>query len=233
MVDLEILLEQDDDGSLVEAENTILLLPSSISAAIRTSTCRDDITCIEEKLRDAQCHDCLHKLRNALRARVHLIKHRNRETRGQRANTRAASIISRLDGKIKMLAEKYRTAHECLIALRGRGSWEGELRPLNAHDVRGPSEDVGSLENPSDIIGSNGRKWTKKQLAAASRRLGQGFMQVSWIWTSVGVLGDDDNAGLNDGEYFNIKYSSLSNSFNHGSTPRGMGKSPCTRLTLE
>ncbi|KAG2126046.1 hypothetical protein DEU56DRAFT_916197 [Suillus clintonianus] len=198
MVDLEILLEQDDDGSLVEAENTILLLPSSISAVIRTSTCRDDITCIEEKLRNTQCHDCLHKLRNALRARVHLIKHRNRETRGQRANTRAASIISRLDGKIKMLAGKYRTAHECLIALRGRGSWEGELRPLNAHDVQGPSEDVGSLENPSDIIGSNGCKQTKKQLAAASRRLGQGFMQVSWIWTSVGMLGDDDNAGLND-----------------------------------
>ncbi|KAG1898329.1 uncharacterized protein F5891DRAFT_899768, partial [Suillus fuscotomentosus] len=98
-------------------ENTILLLPSSVSASIQTSTCRDDIACIEEKLRDAQCHDCLYKLQNALRARVHLIKHRNRETCGQRANTCAASIISRLDGKIKMIADKYRTAHECLIVL--------------------------------------------------------------------------------------------------------------------
>lgn len=201
-VDLENLLEQNGSGSFVEAENTILWLPSSINTSIRTSTCRDNIACIEDELRNAQCHDCLNKLRNVLRARVHLIKHRNRNARGQRANTRAASVISRLDAKIKIIAEKYRTARRCLIALRGPGSWEGALRPLDAHDIRGPSEDIGSIEDPSDVVGANGRKRTKKQQAAANRRLGQGVMQVSWIWTSVGVLGDDNDVGLNDGEYF-------------------------------
>ncbi|KAG2092145.1 uncharacterized protein F5147DRAFT_748044 [Suillus discolor] len=115
----ENLLEQNDSGSFVEAENTILWLPSSIDTSIWTSTCRDNIICIEEELRNTQCHDCLNKLRNVLRARVHLIKHRNRNTRGQRANTRAASVISRLDAKIKIIAKKYHTAHRCLIALRG------------------------------------------------------------------------------------------------------------------
>ncbi|KAG1844094.1 hypothetical protein C8R48DRAFT_750896 [Suillus tomentosus] len=172
-VDLENLLEQNDDSSLVEAENIILWLPSSISASIQTSTCHDGIPSIEEELCNAQCHDCLHKLQNALRARVHLIKHRNRDARGQKANTRAASVISRLDDK-------------------------NELRPLDAHDVRGLSEDVGSIENTSDIIGVKGRKQTRKQLAAANRRLGQGFVQVSWIWTSVGVLEDNNDINLND-----------------------------------
>ncbi|KAG2108890.1 uncharacterized protein F5147DRAFT_745615 [Suillus discolor] len=156
-VDLENLLEQNDDGSLVEAENIILWLPSRISASIRT---------------------------------VHLIKHRNRDAHGQRANTRAASVISRLDDKIKMIAEKYHTTWP--------DAWENELRPLDAHDVWGPSEDVGSIENPSDIVGADGRKRTRKQSAAAIRRLGQGFMRVSWIWTSVGVLEDNDDINLND-----------------------------------
>lgn len=201
-VDLENLLEQNSSSSFVEVENTILWLPSSINTSIRTSTCRDNIACIEEELRNTQCHDCLNKLRNVLCARVHLIKHRNRNARGQRANTRAASVISRLDAKIKIIAKKYRTARRCLIALQGPGSWEGALRPLDAHDIRGPSEDIRSIEDPSDVVGANGRKQTKKQQAAANRRLGQGVVQVSWIWTSVGVLGDDNDVGLNDGEYF-------------------------------
>ncbi|KAG2354449.1 hypothetical protein BDR07DRAFT_1382245 [Suillus spraguei] len=156
MVNLENLLEQNDSGSFVEAENTILWSPSSINTSIWTSTCHDNIICIEEELCNAQCHDCLNKLRNVLCARVHLIKHRNRNTRAQRVNTHAASVISRLDAKIKIIAEKYRTTH------------------------------------------SKWTKWTKKQQAAANRRLGQGVMQVSWIWTSVGVLGDDKDVGLND-----------------------------------
>ncbi|KAG1846964.1 hypothetical protein C8R48DRAFT_750553 [Suillus tomentosus] len=185
-VDLENLLEQNDDGSLVEAENIIFWLPSSISALIQTSTCHDGIPSIEEGLRNAQCHD------------FHLIKHRNRDARGQKANTRAASVISHLDDKVKMIAEKYCTAHKCLIALQGPGAWENELRPLDAHNVWGPSEDVGSIENTSDIIGVNGHKRTRKQLAAANRRLRQGFVQVSWIWTSVGVLEDNNDINLND-----------------------------------
>ncbi|KAG2092144.1 uncharacterized protein F5147DRAFT_657762 [Suillus discolor] len=78
------------------------------------------------------------------------------------------------------------------------GSWEGALRPLEAHNIRGPSEDIGSIEDPSDVVGANGRKRTKKQQAAANRCFRQGVMQVSWIWTSVGILGDDNDVGLND-----------------------------------
>ena len=91
----------------VEPEQQELWLPSALPSAQRTHNCSKVLVDIEIKLRQAQCHDILEKIRNIQRGRLAFIGFRNRNLQGQNPNTRAKDTLDRLKDKTKSLAIKY------------------------------------------------------------------------------------------------------------------------------
>ncbi|KAI6151215.1 hypothetical protein BKA82DRAFT_3975358 [Pisolithus tinctorius] len=191
MIGIESIVQRSEDPE-AEAKAIRLCMPSELSPAERMSI-SDDISVIEAQLREAQCRDALGKLRNYLHTQTHFIKYRNTNIRGQRANTHAKTLISTLSSKIGRVVQKYRVARAALLALRGAGSWEEELRPLQTKDVCGPTASTsGDIDDPNAIIGSNGCQRSKKQREALRRGLGEGYRTTSWIWACGTVASGDE-----------------------------------------
>ncbi|KAI0750098.1 hypothetical protein C8Q80DRAFT_1219017 [Daedaleopsis nitida] len=118
--------------------NLPLLLPSA-TLDDPSSLSSDSLKTIEWRLRYAQAFDSLCDLRGHLEVRTHLYKHKDRFARGQRANTRAQTVIKQVDGKINADVERYHTAYDTLQALAAplsQTEWRRYLRPLLAGDVR-------------------------------------------------------------------------------------------------
>lgn len=150
------LLSDDERVSL--PHNIPLLLPSS---AIAFSPCAPELLEQEWRLRYAQAFDALADLRGHLEVRSHLYKFKDRFVRGQRANTRAQSIVKQADSKIDTDAQRYRAAYSALSALSprlGKSDWQGHLRPLQAVDIRHVTE------------GEEGQS--------------EGRRTMSWIWSA-------------------------------------------------
>ena len=199
MINIEDVVSQRSQNPATEAEDIRLFLPSRLHPTVRTSSCTNNIAIIEEQLREAQCHDALAKLRTYLHTRAHFIKHRNTNIRGQRANTRAKTLVDALSSKVARVAEKYRAARAALLALRGAGSWERELQPLQSKDIRGPTAMTsGDIDDANDNIGSNGHVRSKKQLEALRRGLGEGYRTMSWIWACGTIASGDEE--ITDGK---------------------------------
>ncbi|KAF8837724.1 hypothetical protein BDN67DRAFT_865832, partial [Paxillus ammoniavirescens] len=68
-------------------------------------------------LRNAQAHDSLHSLRSNLRAQSYVLKYKDRNLRGQGANTRARNTLKGIGARIDAAANRYRNAHEALVVL--------------------------------------------------------------------------------------------------------------------
>ncbi|KAH7917395.1 hypothetical protein BV22DRAFT_1026398 [Leucogyrophana mollusca] len=198
MTGMDQWMERNDMTAESEAEDIKLWLPSDLDVRTRVEMCSTRLINIEGDLREAQCYDALDKLRNRLCTKFHYIHHRNINIRGQRSNTRAHALIDHMDDHIAAAATKYNRACEVLVALKGHGSWENELRPLGRNDISPPNGDDITIERLNDEIGADGHKKSRRQLEEMRRGLGQGRKAVSWIWTTVGVLGDGEDAGLND-----------------------------------
>jgi hypothetical protein len=64
----------------------------------------------EWQLRHAQANDALNELRNHLRLRSQLWKHKTRFDVGQRPNTRSRNVIERCNAKISLDVKKYNSA---------------------------------------------------------------------------------------------------------------------------
>ena len=189
---------------IVELEHQRLWLPSALPSTQRTHNCHKSLVDIETKLRQAQCHDILDKIRNMQRGRLSFIGFRNRNIRGQNPNTRAKDTLDRLEDKTKSLAVKYRTARKALLELLGPGSWENSLRKLKNGDLTTPDGMEISIEDPNDPFRSDGRQ-SKKQCTAERLGLGQGRKVVSWIWMSAQTIGDGSDEVLHKGSLSNIK----------------------------
>ena len=114
----------------VEPEHQPLWLPSALPSAQRTHNCSTVLVDIEIKLREAQCHDILDKIRNVQRGRLAFIGFRNRNIRGQNPNTRAKDTLDCLEDKTKSLAVKYRSSQKLLLELLGPGEWEKTLHTM-------------------------------------------------------------------------------------------------------
>ena len=190
----------------LEAEFQLLCLPSLLPADHRKHNCNANLVEIEVKLREAQCHDALDKIRSLQRGRLSFIGFRNRNIRGQNPNTRAKDTLDRLEDKTKAMAVKYMAARDALLALRGPGRWEQELRPLVHGDLTTPDGQEISIEIPGDTVGPDGRTLSKKQRTAERLGLGQGKKTVSWIWTTTGAIGDGDDAVLHEGKQPSIRH---------------------------
>ncbi|KAH7909277.1 hypothetical protein BJ138DRAFT_1115126 [Hygrophoropsis aurantiaca] len=198
MQGMDLWLEQHVVEPEPEPENITIWLPSELDPRTRANMCTPSLVDIEIKLREAQCFDALDKARNHLRTKFHYIKHRNFDVRGQRPNTRAHALIDRMGDRVNASAAKYERARHALIALKGHGTWENTLRPLLKTDLSPPNGEDINIEDPNDEIAANGRKKSKKQLEELRKDLGQGRKVVSWIWRTVGVLGDGSDEELNE-----------------------------------
>ncbi|KAL1948929.1 hypothetical protein VTO73DRAFT_10735 [Trametes versicolor] len=154
---------RSSDKSLHLAYNIPLLLPSSALPLISVS-----LTLIghEWRLRLGQAFDALSDLRGHLELRTHLYKFKDRFVRGQRANTRAQSVVKAIDAKINHDAERYRLAYSALLVLEPYIPQKElllQLRPLQQSDIRHVTE------------GDDGQS--------------EGRRAVSWIWQSTPTPG--------------------------------------------
>lgn len=144
------LLAQVEDSYL--PHKIPLLLPSTAASFI---PCAPSILVQEWRLRCAQAFDSLSDLRGHIEMRTHLFKFKDRFARGQRANTRAQTIIKQVDAKIDTDAERYRAAYAAIQSLRprvGSTEWQDHLRPLQKADIRHVTEgDEGESEGRRTI----------------------------------------------------------------------------------
>ncbi|KAH7920330.1 hypothetical protein BV22DRAFT_1133151 [Leucogyrophana mollusca] len=142
----------------VEPHKFKLLLPSELG---RGDTCDTRLREYEWHLRHAQAHDALNQICQYLRLQSHLYHFKDRNIRGQGANTRARNVLKSVDYKVSACAKKYQCARRALQALSvmvGKVGWEIALKELTQSDLRSMTDLVdGETE---------GRK------------------KLTWIWTS-------------------------------------------------
>lgn len=193
---------QSADNIVHPAEAVPLWLPSALTRAERGEICQPGLADMEEQLRQGQCFDALHKLRNMLRARTHFIKHKNANVRSQRRTTRALALIDGVKANIDAQFNRYTTSRAALLALRGPGDWETVLRELKKEDLRAPSAAEFGIEDTTSRIGPDGRPLPRRAMVELERQLGEGYRVISWIWHAGVTMTDtsgDEADELNQG----------------------------------
>lgn len=136
-------------------ENMPLGLPSALPASLQQS-CPFKLAQIELRFRLAQAEDALSELRRLLRITMGLGDYKSKQVGpSQRAATRARNLINRFKDKVSRCAERYRAAHNALLALDPMGEWKTRLWQLKDEDIRAPGRGDGESE---------------------------GFREVPWIW---------------------------------------------------
>jgi len=184
----------------VKAELFDLLLPSSSvciakdfsSPAIREKELQLRIGCLEGGL-------CEVRLLLRIRTSVGLNKKAN--IVGQKANTRAGTLISNYNKKIENVRLQYEHDRSAALRLDPASSWKERLQPLKKTDVRPPHQNEDEVEGTVDR--ADRRVWRE-----SSRN-------ISWIWkvnarpTSEVQVEEDDGG---EGEFFYLHHGvSLSN----------------------
>ena len=157
-----------------DVENGRLGLPSGISAVHRSQVCSSAVQQSESRVREPQARDALQDLRRQFHTIAHLLSYKQREARHQGANTRARAEIAKHEKRKERAVERYRRARSALLALRGSGNWERELRELRDDDIRHLQEDD---------------EKTKKKKRKRGE-VAEGTRTISWIWR--GADGDGD-----------------------------------------
>lgn len=177
---------RDPDLPPPKAEDIKIYLPSGLRLADRATGCRKGLPEMEAKLREGQCGDALRKLRSRLHAKKHLLIHRNTNVVGQRAATRAHTLIERIGERVDTVAVKYRRAREALVALKGEGIGE-KWRELKETDIQldeDHEEDANARKKLGNISSSSHRR---RGPAVSSKK-----KTFSWIWTAGGGPGEDE-----------------------------------------
>ncbi|KAJ7749884.1 hypothetical protein B0H16DRAFT_1318981 [Mycena metata] len=181
---------RDPDLPPPNAEEVKLYLPSGLRRADREDGCRKGLPTMEGKLREGQCRDALNVLRSRLHTKHHLLDYRDESVVGQRAATRAYTLLERIGERVDTVSAKYRRARAALIALRGRAVREG-FHELKASDVQ--------LDEEREIDARARKKLG--EIGSRSRRKGPALSSknkvFSWIWTEGGGPGEDE-AALHD-----------------------------------
>ncbi|KAJ7753859.1 hypothetical protein B0H16DRAFT_1316820, partial [Mycena metata] len=157
-------------------ENEPLFLPSALSEAEREAGCTLGLLEMEMLLRDAQCRMSLVRLRNQLHIKTRYLNYKKLHARHQGPNTRARTIVTRNETKIRLHSEKYQTAWNAILAVAGGDESKVGWKKLRKADIR-------CMEDAEDLA-------LKEEKRKRARR------EVSWIWTTMGMSGTD--AGLED-----------------------------------
>jgi len=148
------------DQDTEKPESIQLWLPSSLPTGLRKTGCVNGLVDKEHRLQLAEADDALAALRRQLRITTEVFNYKKTHVSGtgQKANTRAWTMLSRLTTKTRLIADRYRAARKALAILDPDGDWQHQLRPLCQEDIRGPTR--------TDDDESEGR-W-----------------ELSWIWVT-------------------------------------------------
>jgi hypothetical protein len=92
---------------------------------------------------------------------------------GQRANTRARTMINRFRDKINRCANRYRAARAALLKLDPNGDWTARLLELKPSDVRGPGREDDD-EDGISAVDVAGRMKVNVRVRAGVNYLGYG-----------------------------------------------------------
>ena len=163
-------------------ESLRLFLPHEARIPLSLTAAGQHLLDIKSKLRHAHASDSLTELRQSLAVYSHLRMSKIQEATGQKALTRANTLLQRSKDRTDVIANKYQVARQTLLKLQGPGTWELHFKDLKTEDVR-PMTDPEERPNA-----------TKKSKAD---RPSVGHRTLSWIWMTPGVA--DDAQNLHDG----------------------------------
>ncbi|KAJ7900467.1 hypothetical protein B0H13DRAFT_2336571 [Mycena leptocephala] len=189
------------------AENTPLFLPSALPSDQRAVEPLRTLAVIEDSLCDAQCGTALMRLRTQLHVKSRLLTYKQLQSHHQGANTRARTIVTRNESKIRLHSEKYQMAWEAKRRLVGGDANEVGWCLLRKEDIR-CMEDAEELSRGAEKRNAQEarRRRREDELRAAGelpaltsaevaeraeRGGGENVWQVSWIWTAAGTAGTD------------------------------------------
>ncbi|KAJ8581384.1 hypothetical protein M405DRAFT_868719 [Rhizopogon salebrosus TDB-379] len=175
LANLRINERSTSSGTDIAPDSFKLWLPSQIGRAV---PCDSRLQRLEWRLRYAQAHDALRSLHSNLRAQTTILKYKDRNIRGQGANTRARNTLKGIESRIEAAANRYWRAHKALVVLSpllNETGWHSSLQPLNREDIR----------FMSDVL------WGETE----------GSRKLSWIWNMRGAAPDEmDNDGSLEGK---------------------------------
>ncbi len=165
--------EAEDASWSVESENVKLFLPSQLPLSLWSTGCMPGLHEIELKLRIAQISDAFEQMKHHLCIYSSAIHYKITQVSGpgQKANTRARVLLTRLRERVKRCAERYRVSRAALEILSPTGDWQERFRPLLASDIKGPNGC--SMDDPVAAMSKRPKRL---------RGTGEGLRQISWIW---------------------------------------------------
>ncbi len=157
----------------IVAEKAKLFLPSQFPPSLWSTGCMPKLHEMELKMRIAQTTDALEQLKQHLCIFSSFVRYKILQVSGpgQKANTCARNISLRLREKVTRCAERYRASRAALEILDSSGDWQDILKPLLESDIQGPNGG-----SPDDVVVPMSKR------SKRSKRTGEGFRQISWIW---------------------------------------------------
>lgn len=214
-----------------EVGGSELWLPSSLPVHIR-KLCPQSLIDMETVMREAECEDCLNRIRNAERAKRSLLHFRRHQMRGQRQMTRSLREFSMIQERSARAVAGYRLARAALLSLRGPGPWEEKYRVLQDSDVRGPHEfdekdrlystQTGRKKTAAEKALDEGLGERFPEKSSNSRKnaaFGESHRTISWIWKAEGLIIVDgegkfvkdnhDMEGIHEGMLFGFNFPAL------------------------
>lgn len=185
------------NSAKTEAFDIPLFLPSSLPSRVQVSKLLYEY---EFRLRRAQAYEALEELRGHLRLRTHMWQYKDKNIRGQSANTRSNNLINNVQIRANTSATKYRAAHAALHVLSkhtGDVGWDTSLQELADTDIRAFTDDTDGE--------TQAEKRRREKKNKGKKGLGEGRKKLSWIWMVVGVAEDGEDKGLQEGAFV-IRY---------------------------
>ncbi|KIP01514.1 hypothetical protein PHLGIDRAFT_80473 [Phlebiopsis gigantea 11061_1 CR5-6] len=171
-------------------EDECLFLPYQLTSD-QLALCTEGLAAIEERLRDAQLHDSLDKLRIQLHIKSRMVGFKHRHVRNQRPNECIRRQINVNDQKVKLFSEKYRAARTAKHKLAGPGDWECEYRILKNEDVRTMVAEDDPVNQRAAEVNAQASRTNKGKRKMVS----EGKRKTSWIWLGAAVEGEGAEAG--------------------------------------
>ncbi|TRM61685.1 hypothetical protein BD626DRAFT_405012 [Schizophyllum amplum] len=167
----------------VDPERLPIMMPSRISQDERLAVCMEGLPDKELLLRKAGARDCLQLLRKKLHAKQYYIEFRNKSLTGQKANTRAHTMLATLQERIDYDAEAYRAARQAILSLLNVDA-HPDYPPLLAKDLQLEGELKDNDDDAARRMAAAGRQRSRHIHVSTSKHT------MSWIWTANGVYSD-------------------------------------------
>jgi hypothetical protein len=178
---LDILLNKDQvSESLAEEtdgrpELARLHLPSQLGDSLSASQRSRHVQSVELKLRRVACLRALSRVRTTSIQKAQLITTKQHHARGEVANTRAQSMITRLSDRVDLAIWEYEHSREAMQKLGPVTAEDRIFKPLISDDLKGLSS-----------------------ILKGDRELGEGSKQLPWFWVLKADEQSSNEGGINE-----------------------------------